>query len=222
MYSLIHLTPTSLAHNGSTRRRPKGVPTLRGCWITVAVCLVGLLAAVPPKPLLASQTPLALDISFSIGAIAVQLDITKPVTQPASGLFKSTLHIHARDDTQTPAFNADLVSTGQAADADTLVGGFLPASLIVKNDLLAGMTFQQAAADAQAKTGVTITFLNDATMAEYGLLLALIAVVCIGGVTRVQPGLADDTCAIRAQLQAGIAAIQPQTPPDPCLRRNTP
>jgi len=195
---------------------------MRGRWITVAVCVVGLLAAVPPKPLLATQTPLVLNISFSIGAIAVQLDITKPVAQPASGLFKSTLHIHARDDTQTPAFNADLISTGQAADPDTLVGGFLPASLIVKNDLLAGMTFQQAAADAQAKTGVTITFLNDATMAEYGLLLALIAVVCIGGITRVQPGLTDDACAIRARLQAGIAAIEPQAPADPCLRQSTP
>jgi Flp pilus assembly pilin Flp len=80
------------------------------------------------------------------------------------------------------------------------------------------MTFQQAAADAQAKTGVAVSFLNDVSMAEYGLLLALIAVVCIGGVTRIQPGLADDTCAIRAKLQAGIAAIEPQAPPDPCGR----
>jgi len=188
----------------------------KGWWSAVAVLVVGLVAALPPQPLLAGQTPLPINISFSIGSISVQLDITKPVTQPASGLFKSTLHVHARDDTQTPAFNADLVSTGQAADPDTLVGGFLPASLIVKNDLLAGMTFQQAAADAQAKTGVTITFLNDATLAEYGLLLALIAVVCIAEVTQVQPGLTDDACAIRAELQAGIAAIQPQAPPDPC------
>jgi Flp pilus assembly pilin Flp len=188
----------------------------KGWWSAVAVCVVGLLAALPPDPVLAGQTPLILDISFNIGPIAAQLDITKPVAQPATGLFKSTLHIHARDDTQTPAFNADLVSIGQAADADTLLGGFLPASLIVKNDLLAGMTFQQAAADAQAKTGVTVTFLNDATLAEYGLLLALIAAVCIGSITRVQPGLADDTCAIRAKLQAGIAAIEPQAPPDPC------
>jgi Flp pilus assembly pilin Flp len=159
-----------------------------------------------------------LDLSFNIGPIAAQLDITKPIAQPATGVFKSTLHIHARDDTQTPAFNADLVSIGQASDSDTLVGGFLPAALIVKNDLLAGMTFQQAAADAQAKTGVTITFLNDATMVEYGLLLALIAVVCMGSITRVQPGLGDDACAIRAKLQAGIAAIEPQAPPDPCGR----
>jgi len=188
----------------------------KGWWSAVAVCVVGLVAALPPQPLLASQTPLVLDISVNVGPIAVQLDITKPVAQPATGLFKSTLHIHARDDTQTPAFNADLVATGQAADPDTLVGGFLPASLIVKNDLLAGMTFQQAAADAHAKTGVTITFLNDATLAEYGLMLALIAVVCMAEVTQVQPGLTDDACAIRAELQAGIAAIEPQAPPDPC------
>jgi len=188
----------------------------KGWWSAVAVCVVGLVAALPPQPLLAGQTPLVLDISVNVGPIAAELHITKPVAQPATGLFKSTLHIHARDDTQTPAFNADLVATGLAADADTLVGGFLPAGLIVKQDLLAGMTFQQAAADAQAKTGVTVTFFNDATMVEYGLMVALIAVVCIGSITRIQPGLADDTCAIRAKLQAGIAAIEPQAPPDPC------
>jgi Flp pilus assembly pilin Flp len=191
---------------------------MRGCWIVVAFCVVGLLAAMPPQPLLAGQTPLVLDISVNVGPIAVQLDITKPVAQPATGVFKSTLHIHARDDTQTPAFNADLVATGQAADADTLLGGFLPAGLIFKQDLLAGMTFQQAAADAQAKTGVTVTFFNDATMVEYGLMVALIAVVCIGSITRVQPGLGDDACAIRAKLQAGIAALGFQNPPDPCGR----
>jgi len=190
----------------------------KGWWSVVAVCVAGLVAALPPQPLLAGQMPLVIDISFNIGPIAAQLDITKPVAQPATGVFRSTLHIHARDDTQTPVFNADLVATGQAADANTLLGSFLPASIIVKQDLLAGMTFQQAAADAQAKTGVTITFLNDATMVEYGLLLALIAVVCMGSITRVQPGLSDDACAIRAKLQAGIAAIEPQAPPDPCER----
>ena len=122
-------------------------------------------------------------------------------------MFSSTLHVHARDDTQTPAFNADLVSTGQAADPDTLLGGFLPAALIVNKDLLAGMTFQQAAADAQAKTGVTVTFFNDATMVEYGLMVALIALVCIGAVTRVQPGLGDEACTIRAKLEAGLTAL---------------
>ena len=230
MYSLICLTTTSQKHSSSTRRRlrharptviPNGVPTMRGCWITVALCVVGLLAAMPPKPLLAGQTPLVLDISVNVGPIAAQLNITKPVAHSA-GVFDSTLHLHARDDTQTPAFNADLVATGQAADPNTLVGGFLPASLIVKNDLLAGMTFQQAAADAQAKTGVTITFLNDATLAEYGLLLALIAVSLVVSVVGIQPSLGDQACAIRAKLEAGLTALGFQNPPDPCGRANTP
>jgi len=50
-----------------------------------------------------ARPPLVLDLSFNIGPIAAQLDITKPIAQPATGVFKSTLHIHARDDTQTPA-----------------------------------------------------------------------------------------------------------------------
>jgi Flp pilus assembly pilin Flp len=190
---------------------------MRGWRITVAVCIVGLLAAVPPKPLLAGQTPLVLDISVNVGPIAAQLNITKPVAQPA-GVFRSTLHLHARDDTQTPAFNADLVSIGQAADSDTLVGGFLPAALIVKKDLLAGMTFQQAAADARAKTGVTVTFFNDATMVEYGLLIALIAAILVSRIVIIQPGLGDHACAIRAKLEAGLAALGFQNPPDPCGR----
>jgi len=177
---------------------------------------VGLLAAEPPKPLLATQTPLVLDISVNIGPIAVQLDITKPVAQPATGVFRSTLHIHARDDTQTPVFNADLVATGQAADANTLLGSFLPASIIVKQDLLAGMTLQQAAADAQAKTGVTVTFFNDATMTEYALLLVAVLLLSVTRVVTIQPGLGGDACAIRANLQAGLAILEPQAPPDPC------
>ena len=174
-----------------------------------------MLAALPPRRVLAERTPLVLDISFGIGPIAVQLHITNPVEHPA-GMFSSTLHVHARDDTQTPAFNADLVSTGQAADPDTLLGGFLPAALIVNKDLLAGMTFQQAAADAQAKTAVTVTFFNDATMVEYGLMVALIAIVCIGAVTRVQPGLGVEACTIRAKLEAGLAALGFENPPDVC------
>jgi len=189
-------------------------------WKGVAVCVVGLLVAVPPSGALAAQLPLVIDLSFNIGPIAAQLDITNPVVQPR-GVFKSTLHVHARDDTQMPAFNGDLVATGQAADSDTLLGGFLPAALIVKKDLLAGMTFQQAAADAQAKTGVTVTFFNDATLAEYGLLLALIAVVCISSVTMIQPGLGGDTCTIRNKLEAGMAAAGFQNPPDPCGQQST-
>ncbi len=200
------------------RKRSKNAPEhcRKGWWSAVAVLVVGLVAALPPQPLLAGQTPLILDLSFNIGPIAAQLDITKPVAQPATSVFRSTLHIHARDDTQTPAFNADLVSIGQAADADTLLGGFLPASIIVKQDLLAGMTFQQAAADAQAKTGVTVTFFNDATMTEYALLLVAVLLLSVTRVVTIQPGLGGDGCAIRANLQAGLAILEPQAPPDPC------
>jgi len=213
----LNINPRNSIHFTRPRTIPKGVSRIRRRWIAVAVCVVAVLAAMPPKPLLAAQTPLVLDISVNIGPIATELHITNPVAQPGGG-FKSTLHIHARDDAQTPPFNADLVATGQAADSDTLVGGFVPAALIVKQDLLAGMTFQQAAADAEAKTGVMITFLNDATLAEYGLLLALIAVVCLARIVIIQPGLGDDACAIRAKLQAGLAILQPQAPPDPCGR----
>jgi hypothetical protein len=187
-------------------------------WSAVAVLLVGLVAVLPPQPLLAGQAPFPISISFSIGSIATQLDITNPVAQPATGLFKSTLHIHARDDTQTPPFNADLVAMGQAADSDTLIGGFGPAALIVKQDLLASMTFQQASADAQAKTGVTITFFNDAVMVEYALLLFLVLVGCMDRIVTIQPGLGNDACAIRAKLEAGVAALGFQNPPDPCGR----
>jgi hypothetical protein len=190
----------------------------KGYWSAVAVLLVGLVAVLPPQPLLAGQAPFPINISFSIGSIATQLDITNPVAQPATGLFKSTLHIHARDDTQTPPFNADLVAMGQAADSDTLIGGFGPAALIVKQDLLASMTFQQASADAQAKTGVTITFFNDAVMVEYALLLFLVLVGCMDRIVTIQPGLGNDACAIRAKLEAGVAALGFQNPPDPCGR----
>jgi len=164
---------------------------------------------------LAGQTPLVLDLAFNIGPIAAELHITNPVAQPG-GVFKSTLHAHARDDTQTPAFNGDLVATGQAADPDTLVGGFLPAALIVLKDVAAGMTFQQAAADAQAKTGVTVTFLNDPGLIEYALVLVLIAIIAIPAIVIVQPGLSDHACTIRGNLQAGLAAAGFSNPPDPC------
>ena len=162
------------------------------------------------------QSSLMLDLSFNIGPISAQLDITKAVEQPP-GMFSSTLHEHVRDDTQIPVFNGDLVATGQATDPDTLLGGLLPAALIVKQDLLAGMTFQQAAADAQVKTGVTVTFFHDPTAVEYAVMLALIIVVCITGIARVQPGLRDESCMIRAKLEAGLAALGFQNPPDVCV-----
>ena len=190
-----------------------------GKWrLAVAICLASLLSLVPPKPLLAAQIPLTLDISASVGPIAVQLNMTKPVLQPTTGLFNGTLHMHAHDETQTPVFNADLVATAQAANPNTLIGGFLPAALIVKQDELAGMTFQQASADAQAKTGVTVTFFNDATLAEYGLLLALIVVVCLSDVHTIQPDLGAQACEIRTQLDSGLTALGFQNPPNPCGR----
>ncbi len=187
---------------------------MKGYWKAVAVCVVGMLVVMPPRGVLAGEIPLVLDLSFNIGPIAAQLNITRPVAQPG-GVFKSTLHIHARDDTQTPAFNADVVATGQAADADTLLGGFLPAAIIVLKDVAAGMTFQQAAADAQAKTGVTVTFLKDPTAVEYAVMLALIIVVCITAIAIVQPGLKDQLCTIRGDFEAGLAAAGVENP-DPC------
>jgi hypothetical protein len=230
MNSLIHLTTTLLTHSNSTQlvlrstratTIPKAVPKLKGYWTAVSFGMAGLLAFLPPRPVLASQTSLELDISVNTGPIAVQFNITNPVAQPG-GVFKSTLHIHARDDTQTPDFNADLNATGQAADADTLLGGFLPAALIVKQDELAGMTFQQASADAQAKTGVTVTSFHDATMTEYALLLvAVLLLSAVSGVAVIQPGLGDQACNIRAKLEAGLAALGFQNPPDPCRRGAT-
>src|SRR5262249_50885209 len=119
--------------------------------MAVAAFVAGLVGAILPQPVVAAPpSPLLLDVSFSVGSIAVQLNITNPALQPG-GLFRSTLHIHVRDDSQTPNFNGDLVAIGNAADPDTLLGGLLPAALIVKQDLFAGMTFEQAAADAQTK-----------------------------------------------------------------------
>jgi hypothetical protein len=190
--------------------------TLGGWRIPVALCVAGVLAAMPPEPVLAPQTPLLLDISFSIGPTTVQLNITNPVAQPAGG-YHSTLHVHIRDDTQTPAFNGDLVAIGNATDADTLLGGLLPAAMIVKKDLLAGMTFEQAAADAQTKTGVTVTFFNDPTAVEYLVTLAITIVVVITGAATVSPGLRDDACAIKSTLLSALTAGGFQEPPDPCL-----
>jgi Flp pilus assembly pilin Flp len=192
------------------------VQTMSGWKMTVAVCVAGLLAALPPKPVLASQFSLAPDISVNVGPIAMHLNITQPVAQP-DDLFHRTLHIHARDDTQKPPFNTDLVATGQAPDVDTLVGGFVPGALIILKDLAAGMSFQQAATDAQAKTGVTVTFLNDPGLTEYALILALIAIIAISALTFVQ-GLSDQAGAIRSNLEAGLgAAGLSANSPDPCV-----
>lgn len=184
--------------------------------MAVAVFVAGVLAAIPPSPAFAAPSQLPLDISFSFGSLAAEFNIMNPVGLP-SGVFRSTLHIHVRDDSQTPSFNADLVAIGNAANADALLGGFLPAAIIVKNDLLAGMTFQQASVDAQTKTGVTVTFFNDATMSEYALLLFLICVNMMSGVGVVSPQLQNDACQIKSNLLSGMAALGIQNPPDGCV-----
>lgn len=195
---------------------PKKIPTIKGFRSAVAVCIAGLLGTVPPVTGQTPSPPLALEIFVNIGPVATRVHITKPVAQsvttPAGGsavVFRSTLHVHAQDETQTPTFNADLVSTAEAADSDTLVGGFLPAAIRVEQDLLAGMTFQQAVADAQAKTGVTVTFIQDPTAVEYAVMLALIIVVCIEAITKanVTPTLNGQACTIQTNLVTGLTAI---------------
>lgn len=193
------------------------VQTISRWRMTVAAFVAGLVAAIPPNPAFAAQSPLLLDVSFSNGPLAVQLNITNAVAA-SQGLFRSTLHIHIRDDSQTPNFNGDLIAIGNAPDADTLLGGLLPAAIIVKKDLFAGMTFQQASADAQTKTGVTVTFFNDPTAVEYAVMLALIIVVCITATATVSPGLHDDACTIKSTLVAGLAAAGfSSTPTDSCV-----
>jgi hypothetical protein len=176
-----------------------------------------LLAQTPP--------PLALELSVKIGGLATQVHITKPVEQsvttPAGGsavVFRSTLCLHAQNDTQTPAVTADLVAIAEAADPDTLVGGILPAAIRVEQDLLAGMTFEQAAADAQAKTGVTVTFFEDPTAVEYAVMLALLIVLTISGAVdaNVAPTLNGQACKIQSNLVAGLTAIGIVVPPAVC------
>ena len=192
----------------ATQAISKGAPTMRGCRSAVAVCIAGLLGVVPPAPVLA-QTPLALDISVKIGPLDTRVNITKPVAQsvttPTGGsavVFRDAVHVHGQLTTpEPPTVIADLVATGEAADPDTLVGGILPAVIRVEQDLHAGMTFQQAAADAQAKTGVTVTFIEDPTAVEYAVMLALIIVVCITAMDNVNVARPRST-ARRARFRA--------------------
>ena len=200
------------------RNRSKSAPEhcRKGWWKAVAVCVVGLLLALPPCGVFADPAPTSSEsLSLNFGRLHVEYDITNPVVQPGGG-FKTTLHIHAQDNTQTPTSTADLIATGQASDANTLLGGFLPAAIIILKDIAAGTPFQQAALDAQAKTGVTVTFMNDPTAVEYAVMLALIIVVCITDITMVQPGFSPDACTIRGHLEAGLAAAGVVNPPDPC------
>jgi hypothetical protein len=93
----------------------------------------------------------------------------------------------------------------------------LPAATVLKQDLLAGMTFEQAVADAQAKTGVTVTFFNDASMVEYAIGLMQILIVAIRSFPARSSSLHDDACIIKSNLEAGLTAVGYENPPDPCV-----
>jgi Flp pilus assembly pilin Flp len=145
------------------------------------------------------------DTSFNVGPIAVSLQMTNPI-QAQTGVVWDTLHIEARDDTQTPPLHAILDAVGQAPDAATLLGGFLPAAIVVQNDLAAGLTLAQAVADAQAKTGVTITSFHDG-LTEYALILALIAILAVAALTVASPPLNPQMTAILTKMQTSLAAV---------------
>ncbi len=145
------------------------------------------------------------DMSFNLGPVAVSVQMTRPL-QSQAGVVWDTLHLEARDDTQTPAFHATIDAVGQAADTATLLGGFLPAAIIVQNDLAAGQTLDQAVADAQGKTGVTITSFND-TAIEYAVLLALIEVVVTIGLKTTSPSLSPQLSAILGKLQTSLGGV---------------
>ncbi len=153
------------------------------------------------------------DVSFNVGAMAVSLQMTNPV-QDASGIVWDTLHLEVRDDTHASPIRATLDAVGQAADAVKLFGGFLPAAIVVENDLAANMTLSDAVADAQSKTGVAITSFHDPTAVEYTVMLALIIVVCITAITTDSSNSLDPQLrAIGARMQTLMAAIGGQTIP---------
>jgi hypothetical protein len=79
------------------------------------------------------------------------------------------------------------------------------------------MTFEQAVADAQTKTGVTVTFFNDASMVEYAIGLMQILIVVISSVSARSSSLHDDACIIKSKLEAGLTAVGYENPPDPCV-----
>ena len=190
------------------------IRTISGWRMTVAICVVSLLEAIALKAVFATASQLNIDTSFSVGPVAGQLNITNPTAQQGGG-YRSTLHVHLRDDTQTPPLNDDLVATGNAADVDTLLGGLFSAALIVGQDLLNNMTFEQAVADAQTKTSVTMTFFNDG-IAEYDISAQLME-LCEYCAAVVQSSLREDACTIRANLMTGMAAGGFPIPPDPCV-----
>jgi hypothetical protein len=172
--------------------------------VTLSVIVVPTLASAQTgtSTTTASAAPSVteLNTSFNVGSIAVSLQMTNPI-QAQTGVVWDTLHIDARDDTQSPPFHATVDAVGRASDAATLLGGFLPATIIVQNDLAAGLTLAQAIADAQAKTGVKITSFHDG-LTEYALILALIAIIAIAALKQNL-----QLAAILTKMQTSLAAV---------------
>ena len=83
----------------------------------------------------------------------------------------------------------------------------MPAAIRFKQDLLAGQSFADAVADAQATTGVTITSFEDASMVEYALLLVAVLLLAAAGAQGVSQPLHDDLAGVVTHLQASLNAI---------------
>lgn len=175
--------------------------------VLLAVIMPGFTLAQTGTPTTVStaQSATKLDTSFNIGPVAVSVQLTNPI-QANSGVVWNTLHIEARDDTQSPPLQATLDAVGQAADVPTLFGGFLSAAIIVENELAAGIALSQAEADAEVKTGVTITSFHDG-LVEYALILALIAILVIVALKATSPTLSPQMAAILAKMQTSLAAV---------------
>jgi hypothetical protein len=152
--------------------------------------------------------PLQLSTSFSVGPISVELRMPKPVAQPTGGVM-GNIFIEARNETETPPFNATLTALGTAVDTPTLLGGFIPATVVVKRDLIAGLSFQDAVADAQSKTGITIVSFQDASMVEYALFLVPILLLGVGAFKKLSQSnsTSAELSTIGDQLAATLAAI---------------
>lgn len=185
----------------------KAIPITKATRARVAVC-TAILVALSPVQMLADQ-PVALNISVAFGPIATTLSITPPVPVIVgnTGMFQSTLLLHALDNAKSPPFSADLIAIGQAPDANTLLGAFLPATIIVKQDLLSGATFQSAAAHALSETGVTVARFQDPSQVEYGLLVGLIAIVVASAASELEPTFGTQAVAIKNILVNNVCAL---------------
>jgi Flp pilus assembly pilin Flp len=181
--------------------------------LTLAVLMIFASSMVSAQPAAPAPDVTKVDLSFNLGPIAVSVQMTHPVQDP-SGIVWDTLHLEARDDTQASPFRATLDAVGQALDTVSLLGGFLPAAIAVEKDLAAGMALGDAVADAQGKTGVTITAFHDPTAVEYAVMLALIIVVCITAITEhISSPINPELSAIAAKMQSSLDAVGVSTIP---------